>query len=405
MKKVVVLGAGISGLAVGWFLKQKWGDQIDLTILEKSERAGGWIRTLREDEFLFETGPRGFRPTGRGEATLELVKALGLEASLVAASKESKKRYICLDGKLHQFGLGLLVKQGLLGAVFHDLLTPKTTLDDESIADFVTRRFNRRLAETVIDPLTKGIFGGDMSALSMRSCFPSLWRLEQEHGSVIRGLFAARKQKKKSPAALYTFQEGMEALTQALARELNTELRLGQMVHTLDEFQADRIVSTLPAHALAPLLGMEDPCTYATLSLVNLGWHGHVLPKRGYGFLVPSLEKGEILGMTWDSEIFPRGPQTRICVMIKGSLPEAELIRRALRTLKRCVGIDTPPDLQKVTVAERAITQYTLHHEKRMAAFLKRVPPHVKAIGTSFAGPGVNDCIFTARSCAHDLSF
>ncbi|MFC2049338.1 protoporphyrinogen oxidase, partial [Chlamydiota bacterium] len=396
---------GISGLAVGWFLKQKWGNQIDLTILEKSERAGGWIRTMREGEFLFEAGPRGFRPSGRGEATLELVKALGLEGKLVAGSQESKRRYICLGGKLHRFGMGFLLRQGVLGAVLHDLFTPKSVLEDETIADFVTRRFNQRLAENVMDPLTKGVFGGDMHALSMRSCFPCLWRLEQEYGSVVRGMFAKRKGKKRGPAALYSFQGGMETLTRALAKELQSELQIGKMVNSIDEIQADLVISTLPAYALAALLGYEDPCTYGSLSLVHLGWNNHVLPKKGYGFLVPSQEKGEILGMTWDSEIFPHGSQTRVCVMVSGKLSEQELTERALRSLKRYVGIETPPDVQRITVAERAFTQYTLHHDKRMEAFKQRLPAHVKAIGTSFGGPGVNDAIFGARACVHDLSF
>ncbi len=405
MKKVVVLGAGISGLSVGWFLKQKWGDQIDLTILEKSERAGGWIRTLRDGEFLFEAGPRGFCPRGKGEATLELVKALGLEEALIPSSKDSKKRYIYLNGKLQQFGFGFLLKQGMLGAVLHDLLTSKTHEEDESIEDFVGRRFNRALAQTVMDPLTKGIFGGDVGALSMRSCFPSIWKLEQEHGSVIRGILKARKKKKKRKVFSYTFHDGMEALTQGLAGALKKELKLGQTVHSLEEIQADRVISTLPMRALAPLLGLEDPCTYATLSLVHLGWHRSVLPKRGYGFLVPSIEKGEILGMTWDSEVFPKNFQTRICVMISGNGPEPELAMRALRSLKKYVGIETPPDVQKVTIAEHAIPQYTVGHEQRMEIFKRTLPVHVRAIGTSFSGPGVNDSIFTARCCAQDLSF
>ena len=405
MKKVVVLGAGISGLAVGWFLKQKWGGQIDLTLLEKSERAGGWIRTVQEGEFLFEAGPRGFCPRGKGEATLELVKALGLEESLIPSSKESKKRYIYLKGKLQPFGLGFLLKQGMLGAVLHDLFTSKTHEEDESIADFVSRRFNRRLANTLVDPLTKGIFGGDVNTLSMRSCFPSIWKLEQEHGSVIRGMLKTRKKKKKTEVFSYTFHEGMETLTRTLARELQMELKLGQTVQSLEEIEADRVISTLPMHALAPMVGCADPCTYATLSLVHLGWHQRVLSQRGYGFLVPSIEKGEILGMTWDSEVFPKNFQTRICVMISGKGSDLELIMRALDSLRKYVGILSPPDVQKVTRAEQAIPQYTVGHEQRMEAFKSRLPTHVSAIGTSFSGPGVNDSIFTARSCAQNLSF
>lgn len=405
MKKVVILGAGISGLAAGWFLKQKWGDQIDLTILEKSERAGGWIRTLQAGSFLFEAGPRGFSPKGKGEATLELVKGLQLQNKLVPASKESRKRYIYLNGGLQAFGLFFLLKQGLASAAVHDLRTPKTSQEDESIAAFVSRRFNSRLAETVMDPLTKGIFGGNMHTLSMRSCFPTLWQLEQEHNSVIRGLLATR-QKKKSPFVFsYTFQDGMETLARRLAEELTSALKLDHTIHSLAEIEADAVISTLPMHALAPLVGCDDPCSYMTLSLVHLGWNRNVLPKRGYGFLVPAIAQGDILGMTWDSEVFPKESQTRVCVMIGGKEPEERLIKRALNSLKMYLGIEIPPEVSQITIAEKAIHQYTLGHHERIETFRKQLPQHLKVIGTGFSGPGVNDSIFAARSLARDFSF
>jgi len=403
--RIVVLGAGISGLAVGWFLKQKWGKKIDLTILEKKDRAGGWIRSFKAQEFLFEAGPRGFSPAGKGEATLELVHSLGLENALIPANKQAKKRYVCLNGKLQQFGLGFLLRNGLAGACLHDLKAPKSVLEDETIASFIERRFNHRLAETVMDPLTKGIFGGDIHTLSMRSCFPKIWGLEQEYGSILRGYFANRKKKKKPAVPVYTFKNGMETLTQSLCDALAGHIQLGHGCDSLDAIHADWIISTLPSYALAKLTRLEDPCSYITLSLVHLGWHRPVLTQKGYGFLIPSVEKGEILGMTWDSEVFPCGDQTRICVMIRGEWSEEELFQRASKSLKQYLTITTPPDIQKVTIARQAITQYTLHHEKRMEHFKKQLPFHLKAIGTSFSGPGVNDAIYAARATVQELLF
>jgi protoporphyrinogen/coproporphyrinogen III oxidase len=402
MKKVVILGGGISGLALGWFLRKKWGEKIDLKILEKSSRAGGWIRTLKEGGWQFETGPRGFRPAAKGEMTLRLVKDLGLQSALICANPKSKRRYICVEGKLRPFGPLFLLRQGILGAILHDLFTPKTDKEDETVADFITRRFNQRLAELVMDPLTRGIFGSDMHQLSMRSSFPSIWNFEQCYGSVIYGMWAKRTKKRHPP--LYTFQGGMETLTTRLAQELKENLCFEQTVTTLQEIEADWVISTLPAYALAPLMGYEDPYTYSSLSLVHLGWQRNVLSQQGYGFLVPSQEKGEILGMSWDSKIFPTDDtQTRICVMIPGILTESELLQRAFNSLHRYLGIQTEPDVVRTTFAEKAMTQYTLHHGSRTATFLQKLPPHVKAIGNSFTGPGVNDCIFAAHSCAQNL--
>ena len=67
-RHIIILGAGISGLATAWFLK-KYADQkqsqLKITLIEKSQRAGGWIQTIQTGKFLFEQGPRSFRSKER----------------------------------------------------------------------------------------------------------------------------------------------------------------------------------------------------------------------------------------------------------------------------------------------------------------------------------------------------
>jgi protoporphyrinogen/coproporphyrinogen III oxidase len=406
MKKIVIVGAGISGLAAAWFLKKKYQGNIDLTLIEKSGRVGGWISTVHKQGFVFEAGPRGFRPTGKGETTLALAGELGLEKRLVGSSKTARRRYICLGGKLRPFSLGFLLRQGILGGALHDLVTPACATEDETIADFTTRRFNRRLAEHLMDPLTKGVFGGDFCKLSVRSCFPLLWGFERKQGSVIRGFLGMKRA--KNPVSLYTFKGGMQTLPQTLAEQLDCRIHLCKTVDTLHELEADYVVCAIPTSALAPLVQQEDPLEYATLATVSLGWQERVLQKRGYGFLVPSREKGEILGMTWDSEIFPglnQKAKTRISVMIAGNHSEEELYARALNSLKTYLGITEAPAAFYIHIATHAIPQYTLYHHQRIEAFKKRLPPNVYAIGNCFEGVGINDCIFQAKKLASDACF
>jgi protoporphyrinogen/coproporphyrinogen III oxidase len=404
--KVAILGAGISGLAAAWFLKRRYKKGISITLFEKSERPGGWIRTHREGDFLFELGPSGFR--GKGEATLELVHELGLTKELVVASKTMQKRYIALKGKLTLFSLPFLLRQNLIGAVLRDLFTTLHDAEDESIAAFTSRRFNRNLAERLMDPLVKGIFGGDAHTLSVRHCFPLLWKWEQEYGSVTRGWLASRKKRKReSIPALYSFQEGMECLPKRLAEKLDASILFSTTVHSFEEIDADHVISTLPGYALAKLLKREDPFTYTTLSLVNCGWNQKVLQKRGYGFLVPSSEKGDILGMVWDSEIFPmhnRAKQTRICVMIQGAASEERLLHVALKSLQHYLQITIPPDVMFTYTARDCIPQYTLNHHRLIRAFKKECPRRVSLIGTCFEGVGINECIFNTKRLADGFS-
>jgi len=65
--------------------------------------------------------------------------------------------------------------------------------DDESIHSLVTRRFGQEFADNLFDPMCHGIYAGDVKQLSVRSCFPSLYWAERDHGSILRGLFLPAK--------------------------------------------------------------------------------------------------------------------------------------------------------------------------------------------------------------------
>jgi oxygen-dependent protoporphyrinogen oxidase len=405
MKKVVILGAGIAGLAAAWFIQKRCFSHIKVSIMERSERVGGCIRTVNDKGFLFEEGPRGFRPSGKGKATLELVRELNLENELVSANSLARKRYLYLDGKLQAFNAWFLLKQGLLTAAFRDLFTPPLAAEDETIAAFFERRFNKKLSDNVIDPLTKGIFGGDSHKLSVRSCLPFLWNLEKESGSVIKG-FLKRERKEKNPTALYTFKKGMETLPLALANRLEGFLIFSKKVNSLNEIDADILISSLPASELAMLLGCEDPLEYATLSTVNCGWNHRVLNRSGYGFLIPSKEHSDIMGMTWDSGIFPQlnqAHQTRICIMVAGEHTQDTLRKRALESLKHYLGITKTPDVCRPYVARNAIPQYTLGYFQRLSNLKKNMFKKVHILGQSFEGLGINECIWNAKRLVETL--
>src|SRR5262245_23718577 len=108
MKRIIILGAGISGLSLGWFLKRRFGSRIKLQIFEKSSRAGGWIQTVREKGFLFEQGPRSLRSHGSGLETLMLLEQLGMENEVIAANQASRNRYLWINKKLHRLPNGLI---------------------------------------------------------------------------------------------------------------------------------------------------------------------------------------------------------------------------------------------------------------------------------------------------------
>ncbi len=441
-QSVVILGGGISGLATAWFLKKQYQDSVNITIVEKAPRLGGWIRTIRQEGFLFELGPRSCRASGSGLATLRLVEELGLQDQVVTASPDARRRYLYSGGRLQPLPTNPF--SCLLSPLMRPLLWPllrewsiaPSQAADESVYEFVERRLGHHAAAFFVDSLVSGIYAGDPKKLSMKSCFPALYRWEQEHGSLTKGLFKSRRPKEAlSPfihhvqkEGLFSFRQGMQQLVDTLASRLEVDIRTGCEVLSLipqhsgmivttssGTLQADHVISALPAHCLASLVAANDPALanllqgiHATsVAVVNVGYRRRVLQREGFGYLIPSQEKEKILGVVWDSSAFPQHnsskEETRLTGMVGGDLMPNFDDHRAeewqavvLEALEKHLGITAQPDTLVVTLARRAIPQYTIGHADRLQAIAAHQFPHLEVTGNSFGGVSVNDSIETS---------
>src|SRR5262245_30460459 len=106
MARIVIVGAGISGMALAYRLRQRRPD-LAVTLLESDSRPGGKIWTERHDGYQVEVGPNGF--LDNKSSTLELCRDLGLGNELIAASEASRKnRFVFLEERLHKLPGGPL---------------------------------------------------------------------------------------------------------------------------------------------------------------------------------------------------------------------------------------------------------------------------------------------------------
>ena len=161
--KISIVGGGISGLSAAFYLS-KLPSVTSITVFEASSSLGGWIQTTKtSDGFLFEHGPRTIRPAGpQGANTLELISDLGLEDKLLPIKyghPATVNRMVYVDGKLHKLPSNLksilLPGQGpfykpLALAGIKEFFTPQKVCEDESIYDFVKRRFGSDVANYAI---------------------------------------------------------------------------------------------------------------------------------------------------------------------------------------------------------------------------------------------------------------
>lgn len=414
-KKIAILGAGITGLSLAWFLSKQG---IDVTVFEKESRPGGWIRTANHQNNLFEWGPRSLRAHD-AEATLSLIDELGLSGDILYSSPESKIRYTLQEGKLKK----LQMSYKLLPAFACDLFVKRSEKSDESVHEFFARRFSKDVADQFADPLIKGIYAGDSKELSMRACFPKLWEMEQDSRSLIlagvKGLF-----QKKGLKGILTLKNGMESLVLKLANHLKGDVLLNTEVQALKFSENsveiagksfDHVISTLPAYGLSALLpksALKDlllTIPFATLGVVHLGYTDSVNLFKGFGYLVPSNEKEAILGTVFDSSAFPEQNQvlkTRLTVMIGGNHSELELKRLANEAVAKHLGISEKPIVIESFTAKRAIPQYPVGFSQILEQIQEanKEFPRLSLLGTSFYGVSINQCIASAKQFSFQKS-
>jgi len=462
MPKVVIVGAGISGLALAYRLHQA-APSCDIQVLEQRARPGGTIWTAEHDGFRFEHGPNGFldnKPT-----TLTLCHDLGLADRLIQASEAAgRNRYLFLDGELRALpaGLGAFLRtdliswRGKLGFLAERFRRPRRSSADESIDAFARRRVGREAAEIFADALVTGIHAGDPKLLSIRAAFPRLARFEQEQGSILKGFAHAAKQRRTEARArgevpqelgkMWTFREGMRVLIEQLTKVLKSPPVLGVSVRRLekqdrgesarprwivhgegqDRWNADAVVLTCPAYQQAMVVAGLDGTlaeqiggiAYNRVAVVALGFRRAAVPIAvdGFGYIAPQRTRRDVLGVQWCSSIFPdRAPADAVLLraMCGGwhrpelvGWDDARLLAAVRQELAQAMGIQAAPIFQQIVRWDRAIPQYHLGHLERVAWIEDRVARHPGLFvgGNAYHGVAMNDCTEQAELLALRLT-
>jgi protoporphyrinogen/coproporphyrinogen III oxidase len=419
---VAVIGAGITGLTAAFRL-QRAG--IPVVLHEASNRAGGAIRSVRQGGYLAEEGPNTILETSPFIA--DLMREAGLESRLLRPAPDAEARFLVRGGRpvaLPSSPLGFMTTPlfspaAKLAVLREPFLPHQTDGAEESVAEFVTRRLGREFLDRAVDAMVAGIYAGDPARLSVTQAFPKLAALEAQYGSLIRGqILGARDRRKsgeiaKDRAPKLSFDEGLEVLPSTLASTLGDALRLRSPIASISHSASGWILRTEAgheehhasviyagtAHGLAALrlLNHEAPVDLSGFSEIRhppvasvvLGFRREDVefPCRGFGVLVPGIEKFRILGTIFSSSLFPnRAPAGHLTLTtyVGGErhpdlalLPEDELIDKVCGDLKRLLGVRDKPTFRHVTLWRKAIPQYNLgfgRHREAMTLLEERLP-------------------------------
>ncbi len=400
MKKVCIIGSGISGLVAAFLLKNK---DFEVALFEKSERAGGNIQTVKIDDYTIEYAANSLLKSPR---LVDLIGALHLESEVLAANAANKKRYVLQNGKLKSLPMALAkmatgdffswrAKLRLLKEPFVKSKSP----ENESVAEFFERRLGREIVERAADPFIAGIYAGNPENLSVKAAFPRLYELERDYGSLLVGSLRSKTEKAdKNFPRTFSFRSGVQTLTNKLAESLgemiktNTEvLKIKKtsdgkwLVKTnFGENIFDAFIISTPAEAAAKLIGGIDvdlseqlrKIYYPPVAMVFFGVKKENIGRNldGFGFLVPSSERRNILGTIWNSAVFAnRAPADyELLTTFVGGSRNAELFGKSddelfaivYKELKSILDLRAKPDFMHLKRWRKAIPQYNLGYER-----------------------------------------
>lgn len=444
-KRAIILGGGISGLALRYYLSQKYSDG-EILLLEKKHRLGGIIESQSTGDFFFEKGPRTFKVSKSGDL-LRLIFELGLESDILVSEKKTQRRFLWKGGDLYPLPLSALsfLTSSLTRPLIPSLLREwrqRKGEGDESIHNFAKRRLSAYAAKTLFDPMTLGIYGGDIRKLSMISCYPKLKEMEQKYGSITKAFLRKPKQpsslsKKLPPSSLFTLRHGIESLILKLQKEGGGEIYLKTAARDLmfqnskvivnNKWETDHLFCALPAQSVYQLTKRWDPRIHAfyknlrcaPLSAVHLGYPKELLDQKGFGYLIPSSERESILGGIFDSCVFPEQnrheKETRLTIMMGGAFrpkllcaSKKERLMQALEKVSEHLNISTPPLYTQVVDYPEGIPQFTLGHQARVEKLrhlLKESYPQVTLLGNYLEGVSVSHCIGQAKRLAGSFRF
>jgi len=459
MKKVIVVGGGVSGLSTAYLLQKRAQQErfdLDLTLLEKEARTGGKIWSIKDDGYLCEWGPNGFLDSK--PHTLDLCSDLGIREDLLRSNDNARKRFIYSSGMLHRlpengpsfFASKLISWPGKMRLAMEPFAPGPPAGIDESLAAFGRRRLGREALQKLISPMVSGIFAGDPETMSLKSCFPRIAELESEFGGLVMAMVRLARKKRRERAegkvvssaagpggVLTSFRGGIQDLTDTIALRTGTGV-----VHTGEcavkisaggsspyrvktetcDYDADLVIVAAPSFAAVGLLEDMDrtlgeileAIPYASMTVACFGYERERIGNdlNGFGYLIPKEEGMSILGTLWDSSIFDnRAPEGHVLLrsMLGGAcfpeyieLPDDEVERRVREDLKTIMGIKESPSFVRIFRHEKAIPQYTVGHGEKLRAIDERLKAHPGLIltGNSYRGIGLNDCVAAASKAA-----
>lgn len=454
-KTIAIVGGGITGLTSAYYLQQEIKQHnlpYNIKLIEAKSELGGKIHTIEQASFIIERGADSF--LARKQPAVELVKSLGIEDELVRNStgqafilvndllhKMPKGSFMGIPIDLEQFFQSNVISEAGKRRVKKELeIAPTSTQGDQSLGRFLRYRLGDELVENVIEPLLSGVYSSNLDEMSLFATFPNFYELEQDYGSIIKGLQKTignkRAQTGKKAGQFYSFKDGLQTLIKKLEADLVEQIDMIhdevikisktnnhytlKMKHDL-AIEADLVLMTTPHHVIEEVFSEDkvfsplQAIPARSVANVALAFKNSAMNTslKGTGFVVARNSSYRITACTWTHEKWTNTtPEGKALLRAYVGQPEdqsvvhlsdEEIVKIVLHDLEKIMGLTEAPEFSVVTRWKKVMPQYSVGHQQRIEQLREKVEkelPGVFFAGSSFAGVGIPDCIAQAEDVA-----
>lgn len=435
--ETIIIGAGISGLSTAHFLSKK---SSDFLVIESEEKVGGIISTKKESGFLCENGPNTVLLNN--DAIEELINDCGLTNEIILPNESAKKnRFVFHKSKV----------QALPSNPFQIFTTPLLSFLDKiqflleiirpakkenvSVKEFFDYRFSSNFTNQFIEPFLTGIYAGNIKKMSMKHALKKVWDIEQNNGSLIRGLMKKNSSKKQAP--IFNFKNGLSQLTDKIKHNLENKILTGHAVTSIQktediyvlkinkkEYFCKNIISTIPAFSLANIIEDKNlvkelnEVKYAPAEVFHFGFKNEDIknPINGFGLLTKASDKKSFLGILFNSEIFDHvsSKESKLFTVIVGGerqphlceLPTQELQSLIENDLKELIQSQNKPHFSNHYSYKKGIPQYQMNHQNLLDEIqhFQSKNKNFLISGNFTKGVSVSDCIQNAKKLVNNIN-
>ncbi len=423
---IVILGAGISGLTLGYHLYKK---NRDFLVFDSNKAAGGNISTKIKDGFVCENGPNTVLENN--ESVRNLISDLNIKNEVIYPSRSNNKRFLIRQGKLIEIpqSFGQFFKSNILSfrgriRVFFEIFIKKSETNS-TVYEFFRIRFGKEFHDRLVEPFLTGVYAGNTRKMSMKHVLKKIWDLEQNYGSIILGLI--KKKSRNGIPKSFNFKSGLSQLINTIKLEIRDKIRLNSQVTSISKFgnmyeiiinhdvkyRCNKLVSTIPAYALSDIIfdkkfsQVLKKILYCPIYVLHLGLEKERIHAdiTGFGVLTKPADKKKFLGIIFNSRIFntvaPVGKDL-ITVMVGGTRQEQLLktnkdllLDEIIKDIRKLISYDGRIIMTHDFLWKKGIPQYGLDHDQIINEIknFEKNNKNFHLSGNYFDGISVSDCI------------